>query len=339
MNKYKDFSDNKLMKKLLIVILFSLFSILYAQSLPPQLTGIWEGNDRIIFFESENNQLTALLKEYYGWYFDRAAEPAEFNEKEKRSRNSATPRNAEHIPLLITQKENTNIFEAQIEISKYQKNYIPFVILEDRIYLNFFEKVGIPENKVENDRYSGFYKGNLPSKGFQICEQSIPENIACFYIIDNKIYNIRYWLTDMEYSEELVSFKYKEHSFEIPKHIETGGKLYTCVNGRSKHIRNTQPPRDFIEQDYLFDKDYSFFITDAKPYLYKIVPKDDFDKLMLIVKEANSRRDPLPNPPFPPSNLDWHWDIIDELEKDNELIQQVRQRQKAFGLRGKDIGK
>ena len=39
------------------------------------------------------------------------------------------------------------------------------------------------------------------------------------------------------------------------------------------------------------------------------------------------------------SNLDWHWDLIDMLEKDNQLIQQVRARQKEFGPRGKERGK
>ena len=60
---------------------------------------------------------------------------------------------------------------------------------------------------------------------------------------------------------------------------------------------------------------------------------------MKIVKEANARRKPDPPALFPESNLDWHWDLIDMLEKDNELIQQVRARQKAFGPRGKDSGR
>ena len=55
-----------------------------------------------------------------------------------------------------------------------------------------------------------------------------------------------------------------------------------------------------------------------------------------MVKEANARRKPDPPPLFPESKLDWHWDLIDMLEKDNTLIQSVRERQRAFGPRAKD---
>ena len=74
-----------------------------------------------------------------------------------------------------------------------------------------------------------------------------------------------------------------------------------------------------------------------KEYLIKIVDKNDFEALMNIVKAANSRRKPDPPPLFPPKELDWHWDLIDYLEKDNTLVQQVRERQRAFGVRGKEL--
>ena len=54
---------------------------------------------------------------------------------------------------------------------------------------------------------------------------------------------------------------------------------------------------------------------------------------MAMVKEANARRKPDADPLFPENNLDWHWDLIDLLEKDNTIIQQVRARQKEFGPR------
>ena len=38
-----------------------------------------------------------------------------------------------------------------------------------------------------------------------------------------------------------------------------------------------------------------------------------------------------------PSNLDWHWDLINNLEKNNKQIQAVRQRQQKFGPRGKEV--
>ncbi len=68
----------------------------------------------------------------------------------------------------------------------------------------------------------------------------------------------------------------------------------------------------------------------------RLAGRDTFEALIQIVKEANSRRKPDPPALFPESNLDWHWDLIDMLEKDNQIIQQVRESQKAFGPRGRD---
>ena len=90
-------SDNKTMKKILCISLLffcSLFSV-FSSELPEQILGIWEGQDRYVFFEnvenledtedivnSENlaqnqNKIIVVFKTYYGWYLDRFAEPAE----------------------------------------------------------------------------------------------------------------------------------------------------------------------------------------------------------------------------------------------------------------------
>ena len=85
--------------------------------------------------------------------------------------------------------------------------------------------------------------------------------------------------------------------------------------------------------------DSPFLILDKEPYLVRLADKKTFDDLIKIVKEANSRRKPEPAALFllhyPP--LDWHWDLIDALEKNNPYIQALRQRQKDFGLRAKDL--
>ena len=76
--------------------LFFLFPV-FSEVIPEPLLGIWEGKDRFVFFEqqpeNENPKLVIILKEYYGWYFDRAAEPEAYNAKETRVRNAATHKN------------------------------------------------------------------------------------------------------------------------------------------------------------------------------------------------------------------------------------------------------
>ena len=76
-----------------------------------------------------------------------------------------------------------------------------------------------------------------------------------------------------------------------------------------------------------------------EPYLKQLADQNTFEELIKIIKEANSRRKPDPPALFSESDLDWHWEMIDLLEKDNHLIQAVRERQKAFGPRGKDLNK
>lgn len=325
----------KLITILSILLTFTHIS-LFAVEIPEQLYGIWEGKDRIVFFEKDENtkepQIVIILKEYYGWYYDRAAEPKTYSEKEVRIRNTGTTRNAEQIYISqMNEKfsnEETLTGSIILKYSNYQENEIPFCFFENKLYLNYME------NSVENPL---FYKGISPSKGFLISEQNIAENISGFIIDGNKLYDIRYWKSDMDFSKETAVFQYKDDIYDVPKHIFSAGTNYSCVSGRSKKIRNTVKPFVFNEDEYLFNSDKSVLILDKEPYLVKLADKNTFADLMQMVKSANSRRKPDPKPLFPPHNLDWHWDLIDLLEKGNVQIQEVRERQKAFCPRGKDI--
>ena len=100
---------DKLNVKKLIILFSTLFfsSLLFCEKLPSRLLGIWEAKDRYVFFEQndeEEPQIVIVLKTYYGWYLNRAAEPADYNEKEARVRNTANARNAEHVYI-----QNINI--------------------------------------------------------------------------------------------------------------------------------------------------------------------------------------------------------------------------------------
>ena len=75
----------------------------------------------------------------------------------------------------------------------------------------------------------------------------------------------------------------------------------------------------------------------GKANFTKVENIHDAKELLNLVQQLNSRRKPLPKPLFPPSNIDWHWDLIDNLEKNNKQVQEVRKRQREFGPRGKDV--
>ena len=331
-------------KTILLLCLLSLSLPLFAQSIPLKLLGIWESKDRYVFFEQNDEdqpQLVVLLKTYYGWYLNRAAEPASYNDKEPRVRNTANARNAEHIYIQnINTKETGNSLYGSLDLSysTWQKNTIPFFMLEDSIYLSYFEKDEAEESENPDKKWT-FYRGVAPSKGFMISPQSIPENITGYIIDGEKLYDVRYWKTDMDYSTDYITFSYKDDSYQIPKHHRSQETNYSCVSGRSKKVRNAVKPFEYKVENFLYNDEGSAFTKNEEPYLKQLAGRDTFEELIKIVKEANSKRKPDPPALFPPSDLDWHWDLIDMLEKDNKLIQEVRARQEAFGPRGRDFGK
>ena len=169
--------------------------------------------------------------------------------------------------------------------------------------------------------------------------QNVPQNIGAFYINQGKIFDIRYWFTDMDYMDDKVTLNFDDNEYLVDKHLYSCGNNYSSVSGRSKKIRNVVAPKDYNEEDFIFNEDKSIMILDKEPYLTKLADKSTFEDLMKIVKEGNSRRKPDPKPLFPPDDLNWHWDLIDYLESNNTLIQAVRARQRAFGPRPKDLNK
>ncbi len=326
--------------------------MLLAETIPSKLLGIWEAIDRYVFFEQndqDNPEIVIILKEYYGWYYDRAAEPAAYAEKEERTRNISTPREALHIKMdnfSFDETDNSLYGSLNLNYSRWQINTIPFLIIDDSLYLKYFI---LDDSSKASENYTGslaeensdylFFRGIAPSQGFLLSPQSLPKDITGYIIDGEKLYDVRYWQTDMDYSTDYIDFVYKDDSYKIPKHLNSCGNNYSCVSGRSKKVRNTVKPFEYKEENFIFNDEKNVFTKNEEAYLKKLADKNTFEELMALVKETNSRRKPDPPALFPESNLDWHWDIIDMLEKDNALIQQVRERQQAFGPRGKDSGK
>jgi len=346
------------MKKAFLFLYFftSIFtcSLLFSQSLPPALEGLWEGKDRYVFLENneEGLEIVIVLKEYYGWYYDRAAETLLQSEQEPRINNAATHKEAEHVKIkkiisLINpgekegyEKPEDCAWELKLNFSKFQQNLIPLCVIDDKIYLNFFVKN--PEwdkagRLIINQE--GLWRGNAASRGLTLDSQIQSENIGLLIFDGQKIFNIRYWLTDMDYFDASVSFKFDNKEYTLPKLLSSCGHNYSCVSSyRSKKIRNILAPTDFKEEEWVFNKEKTLVAVN-EPYLQLLADKKTFADLIEIVKAANSRRKPDPAPLFPEKELDWHWDLIDYLEKDNELIKKVRERQREFGPRGKDFNK
>ena len=143
----------------------------------------------------------------------------------------------------------------------------------------------------------------------------------------------------MDYDDSAkASFSDGSHVFSVKKHIQSAGQTYTAASGRGKIIRNVEKYGSFPFAVTIYaDADGNKRLCAiGSAYLEKVTTTNAKDELIKIVTEANARKKPAPPPLFEKKELDWHWDLINELEKDNALIQKVRKRQKTFGLRGKE---
>ncbi|MCQ2572399.1 MAG: hypothetical protein MJ182_00730 [Treponema sp.] len=314
--------------------------------IPESLYGIWEGKDRYVFFENvkDEDRIVIILKDYYGWYLDRVVEHEDYDvvygKDFPRSRNAATTKKSIFVALdstpLWLSEGNSNDFSGAYELKliygKSDVSYVPFAIIDGKMYLEFW---------ISDAEQTGFWKGNVVSEGIKVSDQKEQEELFSWFIDEqnNKFYKIRYWKTQMDYDSELQAVL--ESEYYVSKHIISAQNTYTCVPGRRVNIRNidkTPVSIPFDGKDVLYNEEKTLCAVN-NVYLNRLADKNTFEQLMEIVRIQNSRRKPDPPPLFPPKDLDFHWDLIDYLEKDDALIQEVRKRQKEFGVRGKDIGR
>lgn len=310
--------------------IFSLFSILFSLTvvfaeIPEELKGIWNGNDRMIFFDGEN-EISIILKEYYGWYYDRAVEPERFSEIQKRNRNIATKKNGYAYSVnFVRIAENVPAWEMEISINEKNKSIIPIALVDGKIFLDFLLKIPYyntnsenPElykngNNNENPLF-GYWQGLNCADSIRICGRKKAENIISWYITENGAYHLRFWNTKMPNEDTKAVFSDDNTLYTINKHIFSAGENYTCVNGRGTNIRN-------VEKYAVFPHEYKMnesrtLLALGKEYLSKVEGKYSAEELLEIVKQANSRRKPEPPSPF--DSLEHHRDLVEKLQNANQ---------------------
>jgi len=309
---------------------------------PEMLSGIWDGNDRVVFFEDDGDggcRAVIVLKPYYGWYYDRAAEPDGYSAAYPRNRNAAAQRNPVSISCSFSGSESgsSGVWEITMDYPGKGRNIVPAAVDSGRIFLKFYTG-GTSVNPSSNEIYPDFLRGNAVSGGFTLDVQDVPGSLDSLVAApDGKFFRIRYWKTDMSPDSVSAEFTYGGAVYRIPRHLVSGGTVFTCAPGRRRAVRNIAPPAQ-LEEKTEFSADGRILMAGG-PYLVRLADRATADDLMRLVREKNSRRAPDPPAPFPPSDVDWHWDLIELLEKDNALVQSLRARQREFGPRGADSGR
>lgn len=295
--------------------------------------------------------VSILLKTFYGWYLDRTAEPESFS-SEARFVNDSTCPEAERIrvefrPLLrmadagdAGQGEGS-VWEIFIRYPGVREPaIIPLAVIGGNLYLNFAIKLNTENDESREDsddetgenppdELLGFWCSLVPTDGVKVSLPASGENIYSTYITRDSVYTIRYWKTDMEYSQERAFFSDGGKTFSVVKHIQSGGENFSCTNGRSVTIRNVQKTSALPE---VYELDSSATICGlGEPYLRRVQNENSVQTVARLVRDAMSKKAPNPDPPFPPSNLDFHMEEIYRLEEGNLIIQSLRKRNKDFG--------
>lgn len=321
------------------------------EAIPDLLSGIWRGNDRCVFFmQGKKNNIAIVLETYYGWFFDRAAEPENFSKKSGRFLCTATTKEAEHISAAVEAMDlprpkfdadgneiayGSGAWELVLSYNGNKKYNvrIPFAIIGNELYFDFVTKSGELSNENENTDGNGgekkyeYWKGVCQAKTFSLAPYLQPKELRSYVVAGRKTFPLRYWETSAAYTDDSAFFYVGGDKIEAAKQIVSNDCIFSCVEGRRKEVRNIA--EGVFPKDAHFDESKTICVF-GKAAFTKILGKSRAEDLIAIINEANKRRKPDPPPLFPPEKLDWHWDIISMLEKDNKLIREVRESQKRF---------
>ncbi len=334
----------------------------WTAGVPMPFRGVWERADRYVMFaegddflssrvtEKTDTFVSIMLKTFYGWYLDRTAEPASFEGLDRTLNDSTCPKpeyiRIEYRPLVTSSvSSDGSVWELFIWYPGLKEaSVVPAAVIGGEIYLDFAVKLAVAKGgntpdsgnggqEAVSDPLAGFWCRMAEADGIKVCPPCSKTDIYSTYITKDAVYTIRYWLTDMEYTNENAFFSDGGNNFSVVKHIQSAGKVYTCAQGRRVAIRNVRKTND---RTAVYRLDSGATICGlGKPYLKRVQEENSAEAVFALAKKYYETRAPNPNPPFPPSNLDWNMETINRLESGNEIIQKVRERQKEFAIKAK----
>lgn len=318
-----------------------------SSSLPPLLAGLWQNSQRIVSFESLDSA-SVILKLFYGWYYDRAAEPVtqtmgesimsttqiDFNysgasQQDFAARNSVSvveevlqfeslpprPKNDATSPQAQQLLVEFEPLIPETEASGAWNIWITYPDIKERhaIPVAVFDgNLYVNFYLGANDSVSRFFQAASNTKGITIGTPLLDKEVTSYLVTGSRMYRIRYWQTDMEYDGETQAILSGEDgNYPVPKHLLIGGTVYTCVAGRRVDIRNVEEiPLDI--SGFTMSSD-NRIVVQKSAYLSLMDNKSS--ELYQLIAEANSRKAPPPPPPIPLGDLDFHYAEIEELRK------------------------
>ncbi len=316
-------------------------------SLPPLLAGLWQNSQRIVSFENLDSA-SVILKLFYGWYYDRAAEPGaqtlvestmsttqlDYNysgasQQDFIDRNSVTitdevlqydslpprPKNDATSPRAQQLLVEFESLIPETETSGAWNIWITYPDIKERhaIPVAVFDgKLYVNFYLGSNDTVSRFFQAASNTNGITISTPLLDKEVTSYLVTGSRMYKIRYWQTDMEYDGETEAvLSGEDGNYQVPKHLLIGGTVYTCVAGRRVDIRNVEEiPLDI--SGFTMSSDNRIIVQKSA---YLSLMDNNASELYQLIAEANSRRAPPPPLPIPFGDLDFHYAEIEDLRK------------------------
>ena len=255
-----------------ILIIFIVFSIssLFAQN--SQTDGIYENNNKIVTIETKEDgsvDANIVLKTFYGYYYD-----GQYPDSNKNAVNIA----------IIDNKLYTEYWTAKIAYSTMGDDP-ELVEPPPPVFLTTVEKLPTFHLPTAEIADGTLWLPATITNEITMDDSVYKDELAGYYVNENEIYKIRYWLCDIPYSEEKAELELidtEDKSVFVDKYVQIQDRVYTCATGLRIRIRNVTKIDNF-EQPATKSADDTILVF-GEPYLVL----SDIENIDSAIIEHNS---------------------------------------------------
>lgn len=277
------------------------------------LVGVWTNASRFVQFSAES-KLRIVLKPYYGFVYEDTG----------------------WIPCSVANAANPSVYDIAVRYAGEKRDqFVPAAVIGDGMYFRFFTRygeLGSPSASANVTSLDGFWVASGNADALRLYRSDETKEFFSYYFSGSAYYKIRYWLTDARKRDVEANFAGPDgQTIGIPKFIEIGDKLYTCITSTGTILRNyetgTWSAKDgsitFKPANVAFagtaaaNREPSAIALSAdgtvlafgKPYLTRSAIAD----LDAEIKVHNGLTRPPRKPVFGYMELDFHWDEIEKI--------------------------
>jgi uncharacterized protein TP_0422 len=340
--------------KYLYIILFFILS-LPCPAQP--LAGIWENSERFIEYigkadEAAEDTLRIVLKTHYRFvYEDMGSYPVKVKQEDRRNIYSLNIRYQGFRTPITT---SVWVYDNGLFSSFYKKR--PYNLVTDRRESlsssvsaetdAHLQPVLTPETAI----LDGFWVEQGFRNGILIYQQEAPAFFDAFFFNGTQYIKFRYWIGDFEYKEKYAGFAFDDGlQVTVPKFIRQYDAIYSCVTDNGSRLKNYEKGAVSISNGKNGMRQLTLIPQGGGPGTYAIgdvYPNQKYPKVQSLplyysetdtafafgepflirssisdlqgeIKRHNSLKRPPPEPLLKADELDFYWERIKEIRKQN----------------------